>query len=364
MKLKVSKDALFTGLQTVQNVVGLRSPLPILANVLMTAEKDHLLMTTTNLDVSVKYGVEASVSSTGATTLPVKRLVAIVRELQEEVEIEVDDKNVAVVTSGSSYFRIMGLSEEDFPPVPKPENEYAYHMDQGAFRDMLRRTAYAASTDESRYVLNGVLMSFRAGKLAMVATDGRRMALVEQEMEIPREAEVEMILPSKAVNELQHTLKETGDLKVYAKGGQVIFQFGETTIASKLIEGTYPNYRQVMPSQCQERITIERESLLSALRRVSLLMTEKTNAVKLNFAKNRLTITLNSPDVGEARDSLPIKYTGKEISVSFNPEFMMDPLKNLDADEVFLELTDELSPGVIKADIPFLYVLMPMRVGQ
>jgi DNA polymerase-3 subunit beta len=166
------------------------------------------------------------------------------------------------------------------------------------------------------------------------------------------------------VNELHHTLKETGDLRVFAKGNQVIFQFGDTLVASKLIEGTYPNYRQVMPSQCLERITIERESLLTALRRVSLLMTEKTNAVKLSFAKNRLTITMNSPDVGEARDSLPIKYTGKEITVSFNPEFMMDPLKNLDADEIFLELTDELSPGVVKADIPFLYVLMPMRVGQ
>jgi DNA polymerase-3 subunit beta len=364
MKLTVSKEALFNGLQSVQNVVGIRSPLPILANVLLAAEKDRLWMTTTNLDVSVKYGVDATVSSTGATTLPVKRLVSIVRELDENVEMEVDDKNVAVVTSGSSYFRIMGLSEEDFPPVPKPENEYGYHLDQGAFRDMLRRTAYAASTDESRYVLNGVLMSFRAGKLTMVATDGRRMALVEQEMEVPREAEVEMILPSKAVNELHHTLKETGDLRVFAKGNQVIFQFGDTLVASKLIEGTYPNYRQVMPSQCLERITIERESLLTALRRVSLLMTEKTNAVKLSFAKNRLTITMNSPDVGEARDSLPIKYTGKEITVSFNPEFMMDPLKNLDADEIFLELTDELSPGVVKADIPFLYVLMPMRVGQ
>lgn len=364
MKIKVSKEALFNGLQSVQNVVGLRSPLPILANVLMSADKNRLSMTTTNLDVSVRCTMEATVSSTGATTLPVKRLLSIVRELEEEVVIDVDDKDVAVVTSGSAYFRIMGLSEEDFPPVPQPENEYGYHLDQGAFRDMLRRTAYAASTDESRYVLNGVLMAFRGGKLAMVATDGRRMALVEHEMEVPGEAEVELILPSKAVNELQHTLKDTGDLKVYSKGTQAIFQFGDTQITSKLIEGTYPNYRQVMPSQCLERITIERESLLSALRRVSLLMTEKTNAVKLNFAKNRLTITMNSPDVGEARDSLPIKYTGKEITVSFNPEFMMDPLKNLDADEIFLELTDELSPGVIKADIPFLYVLMPMRVGQ
>lgn len=364
MKFKVSKEALFNGLQGVQNVVGVRSTLPILANVLLTAEKERLWMTTTNLDVSVKVGIEATVSSAGATTLPVKRLASIAREVQEEVSIEVDDKDVAVVTSGSSYFKINGLSEEDFPPVPKPESEYGYHLDQGMFREMLRRTAYAASTDESRYVLNGVLMSFRGGKVAMVATDGRRMALVEQEIEVPREAEADMILPTKAVNELHHTLRDSGELKIYGKGNQVLFTFGDTLVASKLIDGTYPNYRQVIPSQCQERITIERESLLAALRRVSLLSTEKTSAVKVNFAKNRMTLTMSSPDVGESRDSLPIKYAGKEMSVSFNPEFMMDPLKNLDADEIFLELTDELSPGVIKADIPFLYVLMPMRVGQ
>jgi DNA polymerase-3 subunit beta len=364
MKLKVAKEALLNGLLGVQNVVGVRSPLPILANVLLTAEKDRLWLTTTNLDVSVKYGVQAEVSSVGSTTLPVKRLVNIAREVVDEVTIQVDDKDVAEINSGSSYYKMNGLSEEDFPPVPKPEKEYGYHMDQGAFREMLRRTAYAASTDESRFVLNGVLMGFRGGKLAMVATDGRRMALVEHEMEVPREQEVDMILPSKAVNELQHTLKESGDLKIYSKGTQVIFQFGDAMVCSKLIEGTYPNYRQVIPSQCLERITIEREALLAALRRVSLLGTEKTSAVKVMLTKNRMTVSMTSPDVGEARDSLPIKYSGKDMSVSFNPEFMMDPLKSLDADEVFLELTDELSPGVIKADIPFLYVLMPMRVGQ
>lgn len=293
MKLKVAKEALLNGLLGVQNVVGVRSPLPILANVLMTAEKDRLWLTTTNLDVSVKYGVAAEVSSVGATTLPVKRLVSIAREVAEEVTIEVDDKDVAEITSGSSYYKINGLSEEDFPPVPKPENEYAYHIEQKAFKDMLRRTAYAASTDESRYVLNGVLMGFRGGKLAMVATDGRRMALGEHEMEVPREAELDMVLPSKAVSELQHTLKDTGDLKIVSKGSQVIFQFGDAMVASKLIEGTYPNYRQVIPSQCQERITIERESLLAALRRVSLMTTEKTSAVKVTFAKNRMTLTMS-----------------------------------------------------------------------
>jgi DNA polymerase-3 subunit beta len=364
MKLKVTKSNLLSGLQAVQNVVGVRSTLPILANVLLNAEKGRLWLTTTNLEVSVRCGIEAETERAGATTIPVKRLLPIVRELPDgDVEMDVDDNDVAIVTAGSAYFKIIGLSEEEFPPVPKPESEYGYRMDQGTFREMLKKTAYAASTDESRYVLNGVLLSFRGGKLAMVATDGRRLALVEHEVEVPKEAEVDMILPTKAVTELHHTLQPQGELKIFSKGTQIIFEFGDVMVASKLIEGTFPNYRQVIPSQCQERITIERETLLTALRRVALFMTEKASAVKVTFSKNRMTITMNSPEVGEARDSIPIKYSARDMSVAFNPEFMMDPLRNLEVDEVFLELTDELSPGVIKCDIPFLYVLMPMRIG-
>jgi DNA polymerase-3 subunit beta len=364
MKLVVTKSSLMNGLMTVQNVVGSRSTLPILSNVLLSAEKDKLWLTTTNLDVSVRCGIEANVSRAGATTLPVRRMAGIVRELNDgDIEIESDDKDLTTLTNGSSYFKIIGISEEEFPPVSKAEGEYGYKMDQGAFKEMLRKTAYAASADETRYVLNGVLLSFRGGKLTVVATDGRRLALVEHEVEVPRETEAELILPSKAVSELHHTLHDQGELRIYAKNTQVMFHFGDVQIVSKLIEGTYPNYRQVIPAQCEERVTLERESLLAALRRVALLSTDKTMATKLTFGKNKLTILMSTPDIGEARETLPIKYTGRELTVAFNPDFMMDPLKNLTTDEVFIEMTDEMSPGVIKCDIPFLYVLMPMRIG-
>jgi DNA polymerase-3 subunit beta len=228
---------------------------------------------------------------------------------------------------------------------------------------MLKKSAYAASGDETRYVLNGVFLSFKDNKLIMVATDGRRLALVEHEVEFPQEAAADMILPTKAVNELLHTLGEDGELKIEYNENQIVLEFSEIVVASKLIEGTYPNFRQVIPSQCEERVTVERESLLTALKRVSLLTSDKSSATKLTFGKNKLTVSANTPDVGEAREILPIKYTGKEITVAFNPEYMMDPLRNLSNDEIFVELTDDLSPGVIKCDIPFLYVLMPMRVG-
>lgn len=364
MKFKIEKSALLQGLQTVQNIVSMRSTLPILTNVLVKAEKNGLFLTTTDLDVSVRCSIEAEVAKTGASTLPARKLTSIVRELPEgAVEVEIDDKDVATLECNASYFKIIGLSEDEFPPVPAPEGKYCYHLDQGAFREMLRKTSYAASTDETRFVLNGVLLSFKGGKLTTVATDGRRLALVEQEVEFPKEAETEVVLPTKAVTELLHILGEEGELRIYPKDSQIIFEFNGVMLASKLVEGTYPNYRQVIPNQSEQHIVIERESLLTAMRRVALLSNDKSNATKLTFAKNNLIVSISTPDVGEARETVPIKYTGKELTVAFNADYMIDPLRNLTTDEVYLELTDDLSPGVLKCEQPFLYVLMPMRIG-
>lgn len=364
MKVKIAKQTFLEGLQITQNVVSSRSTLPILSNVLLEAKEGKLYLTTTNLEVTVKCAVEAEVQKSGSTTLPAKRLSGIVKELPDKsVELDTDDKNIGVIKCNSSYFRVMGLSSDEFPPMPKTGGQYTYHIDQGVFREMLRKTSYAASTDETRYVLNGVLLSFNGDKLTVVATDGRRLALVEYEMEFPKEAETDLVLPSKAVNELLHVLEDNGELKISTSEKQITFEFGETVVASKLIEGTYPNFRQVIPAQCDERITVEREELLTALRRTALVTTDKSNTTKLSFMKNKLTVSTNTPDVGEARETIPIKYSGKELTVAFNPEYIMDSLRNLSNDEIFVELTDELSPGVIKCDIPFLYVLMPMRLS-
>ncbi len=363
MKLRLEKKALLEGLQIVQNIVSARSTLPILSNVLLSADGEKLAFTTTDLEVTVKCNVTADVVKAGATTLPVRRFASIIRELADsEIDLDVDDHDVAVITCGASYFKIIGINSEEFPTAPTASGQHTYHLDQGVFREMLRKTAYAASTDETRYVLNGVLLSFRDGKLTMVATDGRRLALVENEIEIAEDAEADMILPSKAVNELSHVLKESGDLKISVQENQIVFEFSDVLVASKLIDGTYPNFRQVIPSQCEERVSVERELLLTALRRVSLIAANKSSATRFAFGSNQLEITANTPDIGEARETIPIKYTGKEIAVAFNPEYVMDPLKNLSNDEIAFEMTDELSPGVIKCDIPFLYVLMPMRV--
>ena len=364
MKFSVTKEKLLECLQQVQNVVSTRTTLPILSNVLLQTNGNEVRLTTTDLDVGVRGSFEAEVEKEGATTLPARRLFTIIRELpSSEIQFDVDGKNAASIRSGQSFFKILGLPEEEFPPLPKFDDSKVVTIRQKDLRDGLRKTSYAISTDETRYVLNGVLFSFKDNKLTLVATDGRRLAMLDIDLEFPRSHEADIIVPTKAVTELQRLLTEEGDVRVSVSTGQIAFDLNNTLLVSKLIEGNYPNYKQVIPGEMKERVTLERETFLNSLRRVSLLASDKSNSIKLNFSKNNIDITANTPEVGEAKEALPVAYKGREFSIAFNPEFLMAPLRNLSEDEIFLDLIDEMSPGVIKIQSPFLYVLMPMRIS-
>ena len=369
MNLSITKEQIINGLQAVQNVVSNRSTLPILSNVLLRTNGERLEFTATDLDVSISSGVEAKVKKQGASTVPVKKLFGIVRELNSnDIDIEVDDKNICSVRSGSSFYKINGLSADEFPPLPKFKDEKKVTLQQEIVRGMMKKTSFAISTDESRYVLNGVFLSLKDHKMTMVATDGRRLALVDQEIDVSEQSYGEFIVPSKAVGELSRLLQDKGEIEVRYTDNQASFTLkdekgGTILIVTKLIEGNYPNYRQVIPSETKERITLVREEFLHALRRAEIMTSEKSNSVRLNFAKNRLEITANSPEVGEAKESLAVNYKGPEMAIAFNPKYVIDPLNALTNEEVFLELIDELSPGVLKTNDPFLYVVMPMRLS-
>ena len=369
MNLTITKEQLLNGLQAVQNVVSSRTTLPILSNVLMQAEGSRLELTATDLDVTVQCEVEAMVKESGTITLPAKKIVGIARESSEgEIEIVVDGKNVCSVRSGSSFYKINGLSAEEFPPLPKFKEEKKVLIGQEKFRRMIRKTAFAISTDEARYVLNGIFLSFKDHKLTIVATDGRRLALVDEEVEISDQSQGEFIIPAKAVNELNRLLQENGEATIKYGDNQAEFSLSDNQantikIITKLIEGNYPNYRQVIPAETKERVGLPREEFLHALKRAEIMTSEKANSVKLSFTRNNLAITANSPEVGEARESMAVNYKGREIAVAFNPKYLIDPLNALTEDEVFLEMIDELSPGVLKINGPFLYVVMPMRLS-
>jgi DNA polymerase III subunit beta len=369
MKLTISKDQIINGLQAVQNIVSTRTTLPILSNVLLRAEGNRLELTATDLDVTISSLVEAGVQRPGATTLPVKRFFGIVRELSSpSIELDVDEKQACVITAGPSYYKINGLAAEEFPPLPRFAEKKRVQIPQEKLRSMLRKTSFAISTDETRFVLNGIFFSLKDHKITMVATDGRRLALVDEEVDIPVESDGEFIVPTKAINELNRLLTTNGQVEVKFTENQAAFALQDekgssVLIISKLIEGNYPNYRQVIPSETKERVALGREELLHALRRAEIMTSEKSNSVKLSFGKNNLAITANTPEVGEARETIAINYKGRDIAIAFNPGYLMDPLKSLENDEVYLELIDELSPGVLKINGPFLYVLMPMRMS-
>lgn len=369
MNLTIAKDQLISGLQAVQNIVGSRTTLPILSNVLLRAEGGHLELTATDLDVSVSCTVEAQVKKGGATTIPVKKFFGIVRELgSQELELNTDDKQVTSLSAGASFYKIRGLAAEEFPPIPQPKEERKVALPQEKIRGMMKKTSFAISTDESRYVLNGVFVSMKENKLTMVATDGRRLALVDEEVDIPQAVNGDYIIPAKAINELNRQLTETGTIELRFGENQASMRLKpekgpEVRITTKLIEGNYPNYRQVIPSEMKERVTLSREELLHALKRAEIMTSDKANSVKMSFTKNNLAITANSPDVGEARESIAINYKGADIAVAFNPGYLIEPLTALNEEEVYFELIDELSPGVLKINGPFLYVVMPMRLS-
>jgi DNA polymerase-3 subunit beta len=369
MNLTISKEQIINGLQAVQNVVSTRTTLPILSNVLLRAEGEKLELTATDLDVTIACAVEAKVKKPGSSTVPVKRLFGIVRELSNsEIDLEVDDKNACSIRSGSSFYKINGLSADEFPPMPKFKEDKKVVLSQETVRGMMKKTSFAISTDESRYVLNGIFISLKDHKMTMVATDGRRLALVDEEVDIPEKNDGEFIVPAKTVNELNRLLQDKGELELRYAENQASFNLKDEKgnsilIVSKLIEGNYPNYRQVIPAETKERVPLVREEFLHALRRAEIMTSEKSNSVKMSFGKNKLEITANSPEVGEAKETLAVNYKGPEMAIAFNPKYMIDPLNALPNDEVFLELIDELSPGVLKINGPFLYVVMPMRLS-
>ncbi len=365
MKISFMKDQILEGLQTVQTVVGTRVTIPVLANVLLKTDGKRLALTTTDLEIGLRCSIEAEISEEGAVTLPARKLFSIIRELPSgRIEMTIDEKFTAHITSGSSFFKIIGLPSDEFPLISIPETSVTFTLDQVQLKELLQRSHYAASADETRQILNGVLMSMKEGKITAVGTDGRRLALAEQELEFPDESATDVVLPMKTVNALLHTLDGSEKMKLRLAEKQAAFEYGNVLLISNLLEGTYPNFRQVIPPQCEHRITIERELLLDAMKRVSLLNPDRSTSIRLTFAGNAMVLRAVSPDVGEARENLAIKYDGERLNIAFNPEYLMDPLRNLNTDEISLELIDEVSPGVIKTTVPFLYVLMPVCIQE
>ena len=349
--------------------------MPILSNVLIEAEEEHISLTTTNLDLGIRCRIKADVSDTGSITLPVRKLATIVKELPvNEVFLETNKSNQAKITSGGSLFKIMGIGSEEFPPLPTFENRKVFELAQDEIVNMLKSVSYAQSTDENRYILNGVYFNFADEKLTLVATDGRRLGLTGLELEVSEENAGSLILPAKTVAELERLMGKGDKVNIAFNDRQAAFEIGlneagdsglvdHLYLVSKIVEGNYPNYRQVIPKETEHRVKIERELMLECVHRAALVTSDKSNSVKIKISKNLLEISGQSTEYGESHESMAIAYDGPEVQVAFNPQFLMEPLKALTKDEVFFEFKDELSPGLFKTLDNFICVIMPLRLN-
>lgn len=362
MKITVKKEDFAAGLKKVLSAVSSRTTLPVLNNVLLEASGVELVMTTTDLEVSISSSIPATIHEEGETTLPAKKLGQIVNALPTgEVTLETQDNRISTVSCQKSFFRIVGLDANEFPRETFHEETWSFTVPCNEFRKHLCQVFYSSSTDETRQVLNGVLLSVREGILTTAATDGRRLALVEKSLEQDELVDGDVILPPKAVSELQRNLEHSGDVTLHLSDSKAKFTFGTTVITTKLVEGTYPNYRLVIPQSFEQSASIPREQFSEVLNRVSMVLSESSSSISLDLKEAFMIVQANSSEIGEGSESMEISYDGAPVNISFNPGFLAEPLKYLESDQLIIQFNDEYSPISLSGDEGFLYVIMPMR---
>ena len=375
MELKIGSQELARALGRSQGIVERKSTMPILSHVLLEVRKgNELHISATDLDLSVTSQHACEAGKDGAVAVSAKHLYEIVKALPEQtVTLKRAANNYLEVKSGPSEFRIVGLPAEDFPALPRFEKLHFVDVDPAALLDQIDRTFFAASSDETRYNLNGVYFEPQGPVLRLVATDGHRLTVSERPLAGDFGLKKGVILPKKGLNELRKLLTEAteaGEEKPVAQLGfaenSAVFRRPGVTLVMRLIEGLFPDYKQVIPKPGEKIVTVGRERFLQTLRRVSLLSSDKSHAVKLELAPGTLRVLSQNPDLGDAREDVPVEYTGEPLKIGFNSRYLTDVVAALKADDVRLELADDLSPGVLKGagepDAGYTAVVMPMRI--
>jgi len=364
MKIQCDKDTLLKGLSIVQNAISTRSTLPILSNILLETRKEGLVIIGTDLDIGIIVNIPVEVTAPGATTVPAKKFLDIVKELPDsQITLSIRKNNMVHVVCENTQFKIMGIPKDDFPKLPEFKDKVSVDLDQSLLKTMLNMTSFAISRDETRYILNGVYITIKKNMIRLVATDGRRLALIEREVDLPKQVDKKVIIPMKAVQELQRNLKDHGQVAVLFGNNQVMFDFGDLVIISRLIEGEFPNYEQVIPKELKDKVVVDRERLLLATRRASLLTSQDSQGIKMDVEKGKMVISKQSPDVGEAREELDVEYKGPHFSIGFNPDYIIDVLKNMDEQSIGFELENPEKPGVIRTRDKYVYVVLPMQLS-
>jgi DNA polymerase-3 subunit beta len=367
MEITVSKADLVRELQLVQGIVERKNSIPILSNVLAEAKGGELRISATDLDVSLRCGCKAKVHSEGALTLQAKKLYEIARSLPEsDVRVKAQPDSWATIECESVSFKMAGLPREDFPALPDGKGKGGVELPGPLLRELIERTAFAITTEDARYYLAGALLVLDKEGAAMVATDGHRLAYARRNVALGVTESQRVLIPRKAVSEVSRLLEQEGSALLQQVEGHLVFTIGGRTLASKMIEGQFPAFEKVIAVTGDKVVDMDRERLATAIRRVSLLSSERTRTVKLHLSSGRLELAASSPDLGEAKEGLETEYKGAGLEIGFNAQYLLEFLAVSGGKDVTLELKDAESQGLFRpregGELDYRYVVMPIRL--
>ncbi len=371
MKFSLSRQDLANLLTRLQSVIGQKSTLPILSNILVEAKGNEVILTATDLTVGMRGICSAKVTEEGATTLPARRLTQLVKELTTpQIEIQSGSDQVTQIIANRSRFRLNGLSPEEFPALPNLSEALRCSISQEDLKCSLQRTAFTVSREGVQYVLTGVLLKVASGMATFVGTDGKRLSKAHAKIEAKDPIEGNYILPIKAVEELVRNLEDEGEATLYLLPDRVAVDSSSILVVSKLLDGEFPDYQRVIPNSSALHLELHREELTTLLRQVSLFTSDSSQPVRFTFADNELSLSANAMDIGEGKVSMPVNYQGEKLDIAFNPNYFLDILRHCDKETVSLDVTDAFNPGIIVdkesgesiTTEEDLFVLMPMRI--
>jgi DNA polymerase-3 subunit beta len=367
MKLKVKREEIQDSLQSIQGIVDKKSTMPILSHFLLKANETASLMAT-DLDIALKGPVKADILEKGSLCIPARKLFEIAREVEGDILLESQDNNWIKATSGKSTFKLMGLPEEDFPALPEVSKSEEMTIKAEILKDMIDKTVYATGESDTRYTLNGLLFHLIPQKknieLKIVGTDGHRLSVIAVKIEGKLSEEKKLILPKKAAMELKKLIEgRTGSITLYIAKNHIFFSIDDVILTSRLIEGTYPNYEQVIPKGNEKKVVVDKMTFLKALKRTSIMSREKTNAVRFDLEAGKITLISMNPDIGEAREELEAQYKGDQMTVGYNARYIIDILQAMEGESVHIELQEPLSPSLLldSDNKDYTCVIMPMR---
>ena len=381
MDFNIEKREFLKGLGLMQSVVGRKTTLPILSHILMQWEKDSLYLTGTDLETGIREELNASTHQEGKASISAKKIYEIVRELPEEtIHIRKKENHWVTLQCGKSTFNLTGLDPEEFPSLPAYQDEYFSKISTKLVKEMIEKTVFAASNEESRYHLNGILLVQKKGGVVtsdaekgifrMVATDGHRLSLLDRESQPIQGIEKGIIIPKKGVLEIKKIMGDQDgeeEIDIYFDKTHGFFKMGKTLVVIRLIDGEFPEYEQVIPKGNDKRVVMEKAKIYGSLRRVSTMASERVEGIKLSLKKNLIELSSYHQDFGDAKEEVEVAYEGAPIDIGFNARYLMEALNVIDHEEVSLELKDEGSPGIIKPLSTIessnqICIIMPMRI--